>query len=119
MRELIVRFLLRWVVNTAGLWIASQLIASVNYGDGIWFLVVAGLILSVINALIKPLLVVVSLPFIVLSLGLFTVVINGALVWLVSVFYNPFTVGGFTSAVLAGLIIGLVNYVLTISLDRK
>ncbi len=106
-------------MNTAGLWMASQLIVSVNYSNDIWFLVIAGLILSVVNALIKPLLVVISLPFIVLSLGLFTVVINGALVWLVSVFYGPFTVGGFTSAVLAGLIVGLVNYVLTILLDRE
>ena len=119
MKELIVRFLLRWVVNTAGLWMASQLIASVNYGEDIWFLLVAGLILSVINAMIKPLLVIVSLPFIVLSLGLFTVVVNGAIVWLVSAFYSPFTVGSFTNAVLAGLIIGLVNYVLTILLDRE
>lgn len=119
MKDLTKRFLLRWVANTAGLWIASQLVVSVNYGDDVWFLVVAGLILSVVNALIKPLLVVVSLPFIVLSLGLFTVVINGTIVWLVSVFYGPFTVGGFTSAVLAGLIIGLVNYVLTILLDRE
>ncbi len=119
MKEIIYRFLLRWVVNTTGLWIASQLISSVNYGDDVWFLVIAGLILSVINAFIKPLLVVVSLPFIVLSLGLFTVVINGVIVWLVSVFYEPFIVGGFTSAVLAGLIIGLVNYLLTILLDRE
>ncbi len=109
----------RWAANTAGLWVASQLITSVKYGDDIWFLVVAGLILSVINVLIKPLLVLVSLPFIVLSLGLFIVVINGVLVWLVSVFYGPFIVDGFTSAVLAGLIIGLVNYISTIILDRK
>ncbi len=119
MKDLITRFLLRWAVNTVGLWVASQLIASVNYGDDIWFLIVAGLILSVVNALLKPLLVVISLPFIVLSLGLFTVVVNGFLVWLVSVFYDPFTVGGFTSAVLAGLIVGLVNYVLTFLLDRE
>lgn len=119
MKELVTRFILRWVVNTAGLWLATQLIASVNYSDDIRFLLVASLILSIVNAFIKPLLVVISLPFIVLSLGLFTVVVNGVLVWLVSVFWGPFTVGSFTSAVLAGLIVGLVNYVLTILLDRE
>lgn len=119
MKELIIRFLLRWAVNTAGLWMATQLIVSVNFGDDVWSLLIASLILSIINALIKPLLMVLSLPFIVLSLGLFTAVVNGALVWLVSVFFEPFNVGSFTSAVLAGLIVGLVNYVLTILLDRE
>jgi len=98
---------------------ATQFVASVDYGDNIWILVLSALLLSVINALLKPLLMVISLPFIALSLGLFTVVVNGALIWLVSVLVGPFTVGNFTGAVLAGLIIGLLNYILTIILDRE
>lgn len=82
-------------------------------------LLIAGLILSLVNALIKPILVLFSLPFIVLSLGIFTVVINGVLVWLVDALYAPFEVGTFYYAVLAGLVVGLVNYVLTILLDRE
>lgn len=119
MKEIFPRFILRWVANTLGLWIASQLIAQVNFGDDVKVLLISSFILSIINALIKPVLVVLSLPFIVLSLGLFTVVVNGAVVWLVSVFYNEFTIGSFTNAVLAGLIIGLVNYLVTIILDRE
>lgn len=98
---------------------ATQFVTSVNYGDNIWVLVLSALLLSVINAALKPLLVVISLPFIALSLGLFTVVVNGALIWLVSVVIGPFTVGNFTGAVLAGLIIGLLNYMLTIMLDKE
>lgn len=98
---------------------ASQLISSVGYSSDVKVLLIAALVLSIINALVKPLLVILSLPFIVLSMGLFMVVVNGALIWLVSVLYDPFTLGGFTSAVLAGLVVGLVNYVLTILLDRE
>ncbi len=119
MKDIVLRLLLRWAVNTAGLWIATQFVASVDYGDSIWVLVISALLLSVINASLKPLLTVLSLPFIALSLGLFTVVVNGVLIWLVSVLIDQFTVGNFTGAVLAGLIIGLVNYMLTNMLDRE
>lgn len=119
MKDILIRFILRWTINTFGLWVASQLISSVSYEHDITVLLIASFTLSLINALIKPLLVLLSLPFIVLSLGLFTVIINGALVWLVSVIYAPFEVGGFGFAVLAGIIVGLVNYILTILLDRE
>ncbi len=119
MKDILIRFFLRWAINTFGLWVASQLISSIDYGGDVAVLLIASFILSLINALIKPLLVLLSLPFIVLSLGLFTIIINGALVWLVGALYGPFEVGGFSYAVLAGLIVGLVNYMLTILLDRE
>jgi putative membrane protein len=118
-KDIILRLILRWAINTFGLWVASELITSVDYGGQVGVLLIASLILSIVNALIKPLLVLLSLPFIALTLGLFTVLINGALVWLVSVIYVPFEVGGFTYAVLAGIVVGLVNYMLTILLDRE
>lgn len=119
MKDIIIRFLIRWAANTLALWIAANVIADISYGDEIAVLLIASFILSIVNALIKPLLVMLSLPFIVLSLGLFTVVINGAVVWLVGVIYDSFNTGSFTSAVLAGLIVGLVNYLVTIVLEKN
>lgn len=119
MKDIVIRLILRWAINTFGLWVASELITSVDYGGQVAVLLVASLILSIVNALIKPLLVLLSLPFIALTLGLFTILINGALVWLVSALYGPFEVGSFSYAVLAGLVVGLVNYILTILLDRE
>jgi putative membrane protein len=118
-KDILIRFLIRWTANTLGLWIAANVITDISYGDEIFVLLVASFILSLVNALLKPLLVMLSLPFIVLSLGLFTAVINGVLVWLVGVIYGSFNTGSFTSAVLAGLIVGLVNYLVTIVLEKE
>lgn len=107
------RFVLRWFVNSLGLWIAQELFSTVNFDGGLAVIIWAGLILSIINALIKPILVIFTLPAVLLSLGLFMIVINGVLVWLASYFYGPLEVTSFGGAVLAGLVIGLVNYAIT------
>ena len=82
-------------------------------------IVIAGLILAAINALIKPVLVLLSLPAVLLSLGLFMLVINGFIVWLVSVIYPSFYVSGFGVAILTGIIVGLVNYLVSAVLELK
>lgn len=112
-------FILRWLVNFLGLWAAATLISGIEYGDRIMVLVWAALIFSIVNALIRPLVVVLSLPFIVLSLGLFTLVINGFMLYLVTVLYPSFGVTSFWQAVLGGMIIWLVNWLLTDRLETK
>ena len=76
-------------------------------------LVVAALVLSIINALLKPFIMILSLPAIVLTLGIFSVVINGLMVYLAHLIYSPFQVSTFGTAILAGLVVGLVNYIVT------
>lgn len=107
------QFVVRWAVNTAGLFTASLLLSGVTYQDQWQVLVLGALILSIINALIKPFVIILALPALVLSLGIFSIVINGAMVYLAHVLYPPFQVSGFFTAILAGLIIGLVNYIVT------
>ncbi len=119
MKDIIIRFIIRWASNTLALWIAANVVTDISYKEDWTVLLIASFILSVVNALLKPLLVMLSLPFIVLSLGLFTLIINGALVWLVGVIYGSFNTGSFSSAVLAGLIVGLVNYLVTIVLEKE
>ena len=75
--------------------------------------------LAIVNTLIKPVLVFLTFPFILLSLGLFMIVVNGLLLALVSNLYGPLHIDGFGSAMLAGMIIGLVNYLVVTILESK
>lgn len=114
------RFLVRWLVSSLGLWIAASLVGgSISYGSSFIVIVIAGLILAVINVVIKPILIIFSLPAILLTLGLFMIVINGLMVMLVSWLYTPLHVTNFLAAMVAGLIIGLVNFLVTSILERN
>jgi putative membrane protein len=107
-------FLTRWLVSSLGLWIAAGFLSSsITYGNKLKVIIIAGLTLAIINAFIKPILIILSLPAILLSLGLFMIIINGATVYLASKLYEPLHVTNFWAAVFAGMIIGLVNYLVT------
>lgn len=116
---LLYRFLLRWLVCSLGLWIAGVLFSGVQYNGGARAVIIAGLILALINAVIRPLVVILSLPAILFSLGLFMVVINGFTVLLASWVYAPLQITSFWVAILAGIIIGLVNYLVTAILESR
>lgn len=114
MKSPIKRFVIRWTVCVLGLWIAAGFLSGgINYNGNAGIIIVAGLVLAVINTLIKPLVVLLSLPAILFSLGLFMIVINGLMVMLVAWLYDPLEVSGFGAAMLAGVIIGVVNYLVT------
>ena len=107
------QFLVRVALNIAGLFVAALFLKGITYQDQWYVLVIAGLTLSIINVLIKPFIVILSLPALVLSLGIFSIIINGFMVYLAHILYKPFQVSSFGTAILAGLVVGLVNYVLT------
>lgn len=111
------RFVLRWLVNGIGLWAAAQLIDGIDYGNDVSALILAALIFSLINSIIKPLVVVFALPAIVITLGLFLLVVNGLMLYLTSALYPPFEISSFGSAVLAAIIVGVVNYALSLFVD--
>lgn len=109
----------RWLVSGLGLWIAAGLLSqSIDYQDKLRVIIIAGLILAIVNTFIRPLIVILSLPAILLTLGLFMIVVNGLMVFLVSKLYTPLEITNFWAAILAGVIIGLVNYLVTAILDR-
>lgn len=117
----LIRFVLRWIVCSLGLWIAVGLIGAdkISYGSHVSSAIEAGFILALVNILIKPLVVILSLPAILLSLGLFMILVNGFMVFLVSKLYTPLHVTNFFVAILAGLIIGLVNYLVTAIIEER
>jgi putative membrane protein len=113
-------YTLRWFICSLGLWVAAGLLhGAVDYQNRLMVVVVAGAILALINAVIKPLLVLGSLPAILLTLGVFMLVINGATVYLASKLYPPLHIESFSIAILTGAIIGLVNYLVTAILESR
>jgi putative membrane protein len=113
-------FILRWLVNFLGLWAAAELMTgSIDYNDKIRVLIIAALIFSIVNAVIRPLVVLLSLPAIVLTLGFFTLLINAFMLFLVTKIYPSFHLRSFWTAVVATVIIWIVNYLLTELLEPK
>src|SRR4051794_20856374 len=107
-------FLTRWLVCGLGLWIAAGFLnTSISYDNKLRVIIIAGLLLAIINAVIKPILIIFSLPAILLTLGLFMIIINGLTVYIASKLYAPLHITNFWAAVFAGMVIGLVNYLVT------
>jgi putative membrane protein len=114
------RFLVRWFVCALGLWVAAGFLGDrVTYDSRAGVIIVSGLLLALINIIIKPIVVILSLPAILFSLGLFMIVINGLMVMMVSKLYEPLHVTNFGAAMLAGMVIGLVNYLVTTILEER
>lgn len=114
MKKQFTKFLFRWLANSLGLYVAAQAFDLVYYHERIGVIIFAGLVLSILNALIKPVLVIFTLPAIALTLGIFMLVINGFIVYLASLLYEALQINSFWAAILVGIIIGLVNYIITI-----
>ena len=112
--------MVRWLASSFGLWLAAGFLnGRLSYGGSIQTLLVAGLVLALINSFIRPIIVLLSLPAVLLSLGLFMVVINGLTVLLASHLYSSLQISGFGAAMLAGIFIGLVNYLISATLEVK
>lgn len=119
-RGIVARFAIRWFVCSLGLWIAAGLLGGrITYDGRLGVIIMAGLVLAMVNAVIKPLVVILSLPAILFSLGLFMIVINGLMVMLASRLYTALEVTNFWAAMLAGMVIGLVNYLVTTILEER
>lgn len=112
-------FLFRWFVSSLGLLIAAGVLGSrVDFQSNLGVIVVAGLVLALINTIVKPIIVIFSFPLLLITFGLFTIVINGLMVLLASKLYSDLHVTNFTAAMLAGMVIGLVNYLVVTIVSR-
>ncbi len=121
MRHLLV-FLLRWIINSFGLWLAVRLFgtgdAASDFATGTSVFLAAGFVFSIVNMLLRPVVALLSFPLILLTLGLFTLVINGLMVYL-SLKLTPGISMTFGHAILAGIVIGLVNFGVNSIIGRK
>lgn len=116
MREQLKFFSIRWLLNTFGIWLAIKLFGT-GYDDalltaGLLGFLFAGFIFSVVNSLLRPIAIILSLPAILLTLGLFTLVVNGFMVWL-SLALAPGIKMTFFYSIITGIILSLVNYIVS------
>jgi putative membrane protein len=106
-----VRLLVVWLINAAALFALPYVFPWVAV-DTFWTALVAALVLGLINALIRPLLVLLTLPVTIVTLGLFIFVINGLLFWWVGSFVDGFHVSGFWSGVFGAIVYSLISWLL-------
>jgi putative membrane protein len=106
------RLLITWLTNCLGLLIASALISSISYGHKLGTLLLAGLVLGVVNFAVRPLVILLTLPAVILSLGIALLFINALMLWLTTKFVTGLHTGGFWSTVGGALIIWLLNMAL-------
>jgi len=105
------RALIQVVLNGVALLIAAKLIPGIHFTGGLVYLLVAGLVLGLINLLVKPIVSFFSFPLIVLTLGLFYLLINGLMLLLADALLSQLQIDGCMPAVLGGLVIALANWV--------
>jgi putative membrane protein len=112
------RFLVRLLISAAALWVATKIVPGVTYsGDGIYLILVA-LVFGLLNALVRPVLALLTCPLLILTLGLFTFVINALVLWLTGALSGKlglgFHVAGFWAAFLGALVVTVVSFLLSI-----
>jgi putative membrane protein len=115
------RFLIRLLINAAALWIATQIVPGVDHTGPWTSLLLVALVFGVLNAVVRPILKLLTCPLIVLTLGLFTFVINALMLWLTSAVSESlgigFHVNGFVPAFLGALVVTVVSVLLSVFLS--
>jgi putative membrane protein len=111
MRAELKDFLQRWIIGTVAVLVATTILPGIHY-DAWTDLVAATLLLGILNSVLRPLLLLLSLPLLILTLGLFTLIINAGMLYLVHLIVPGFHVNGFGSALLGALIISVISVLL-------
>ncbi len=102
-------FILRLLIGALGLWLASELVPGLEV-HGAWTLLGAALLLGIVNAVVRPLLVILTLPITVLTLGLFLLVINAATLGLVAWMLDNFIIAGFWPALFGAIVVSVTGW---------
>ena len=117
-------FLIRLLVNAAALWVATQVVSGVTFDGGVLPMLGVALVFGVVNALLRPVAKILTFPIIIVTLGIFALVINGLMLWLTSSLSSAlglgFHVRGFWAAFWGAIVVSLVSLVLSMLIrDRS
>jgi putative membrane protein len=112
-------FAIRWVGNVVALFVAAWILSGISYGDQWWTLFIAAAVFTLINAWVKPVLTILSLPFIVVTLGLFYFLINVLMLYVTDWVVPDFEIRSFWWAVLGAIIVSLVNGLMNLVLPDR
>ena len=104
--------LLRWAFNVVALFVAAWLLSGVDYGDSWWSLLIAAVVFTLVNMIVKPILTVLSIPFIVVTLGLFYFLLNILMLYITDWLVTDFEIDTFWWGALAAIIVSIVNWIL-------
>jgi putative membrane protein len=114
-----VTILARILLNGLALWVAARLLPGIHYQGDLWSLLLAGLVVGALNLLVKPLVTLLSLPLVLVTFGLFYLVINGFLLWLADRLLDGLSVDSFLWAIVGGFFLALWNLVLRALFEKE
>ena len=109
------KFLIKWFVNTIALFLITHIVAGIK-AEGWLSIVVAALVIGLLNAVIRPVIIILTLPITILSFGFFTLIINGLMFYVASKMVEGFYVANFWSAFWAALLLSIISFILNIAL---
>lgn len=112
------RLALTWVFNTIALFVATWLLSGLSYGDQWWALLLAGLVFTLVNFFLKPILAILSIPLIIVTLGIFYLLINVSMLYLTDWIVPQFAIASFSSALVGAVIVSVVNGILHVFFGR-
>ncbi|QHN43027.1 phage holin family protein [Candidatus Mycosynbacter amalyticus] len=122
MRRQFAVFIVRWLLNSFGLWVAVRLlgtgVSDQQIDESIWLFLLAGLVFSILNTLLRPVVIILSLPAILVTLGLFIFIVNGFVVWL-AIQLTPGLEMTFLNSIFAGMLLSLINYIVSSALELQ
>jgi len=113
------RLILQIIAGILGIWLAIRFIPGVEFADSWQILILAGLVLGLINFFIKPILKIIALPLRILTFGLFGLVINIGMVWIVTVIFPEFKISGILPLFLTSIIIWGLNLIFPLFIPKK
>ncbi len=115
---------LRLIINAIGLYVAAQIVPGLSFKSGDWVtVIIVAFIFGLVNALVRPILTVLTCPLLILTLGLFTLIINALMLaftgWIAQQLHLGFTVDGFAAAFVGALVISLISFALTMLVHEE
>ncbi|MBB4082634.1 phage holin family protein [Brevundimonas lenta] len=104
------RFIIQFLVTALALWLSAKVVPGVSFTDNgsLWL---AAILLGVVNAIVRPILTILTFPLTIITFGLFLLVVNAAMIGLVSVMLGGFTVNGFWAGIGAAIVTGIVSWI--------
>jgi putative membrane protein len=116
MRAVLMRLIFAWLANVVALFAAAWIISGIDYGDDFWVLFVAALVFTIVNVFIRPLVILLALPAVILTLGLALILINTFMLYLTDWIVPSFETGSFWATLGGALIVSIVNLILNLVL---
>jgi putative membrane protein len=108
------KLIIRWIIISVAVLASTKIIGSGISANPIWVVLIVGALLTLINMFIKPIIKILTLPLTIITLGLFSLVVNGAIFWyLGSGIINGFEVKGFYAAIIGSIIVSIINWLIT------